>query len=130
MKIIGQYVGDTDSRFTLVRYAIRCCTADAVQVDAVIMPDPNAPSKEKLDPESGKWVEVTGRVEFVVAPARPTSTSPAPPHRADGGSAARRPREGSAPGRLLPQLKTACKRAGNPAPTAGFSWRGFPPPTE
>ena len=67
VKLVGQYVGDTDSRFTLVRYAVRCCAADAVPVNAVIMLDPNAASKEKLDPEKlrGKWVEVTGRVEFV-----------------------------------------------------------------
>ncbi len=67
VKLVGQYVGNTESQFTLVRYTIRCCAADAVPLDAVIMLDPNAPSKEKLDVDKlrGRWVEVTGRVEFV-----------------------------------------------------------------
>ena len=59
--------------FTLRRFKISCCAADAVPLNAVIMVDPK--SKEPLPSSAlqGKWVEAIGRVQF--------ST----PHGADGG---------------------------------------------
>jgi hypothetical protein len=64
-KLKGQFSpSGNDTMFTLVRFKINCCAADAVPVPAVIMVDPN--SKEKLDVAAyqGKWVEVTGQVQF------------------------------------------------------------------
>jgi hypothetical protein len=64
-KLKGQFApGGSDTVFTLVRMKMNCCAADAVPVPAVIMIDPNA--KEKLDVAAyqGKWVEVTGQVQF------------------------------------------------------------------
>jgi hypothetical protein len=64
-KLKGQFApSGNDSMFTLVRFKINCCAADAVPVPAVIMIDPS--SKEKLDVAAyqGKWVEVTGQVQF------------------------------------------------------------------
>ena len=57
--LTGQYAGNDSKRFTLVRYKIACCAADAVKLNAVIMVDPN--STEKVDPDMyrNQWVEVT-----------------------------------------------------------------------
>ena len=73
VRLTGRYVGDGDSRFTLMRYKINCCAADAIPLDAVIMLDPDAKSKEKLDVDKlrNQWVQVTGRVQFVQRKDRP-----------------------------------------------------------
>ena len=73
VRLTGRYVGDSDSRFTLVRYKMTCCAADAIPLDAVIMLDPKSKSKEKLDPDKlrNSWVQVTGRVQFVQRTDRP-----------------------------------------------------------
>jgi hypothetical protein len=66
--LTGQYSGNDPKRFTLVRYKIACCAADAVKLNAVIMIDPESP--EKVDPDAyrNKWVEVRGRVHFFQKP--------------------------------------------------------------
>lgn len=66
--LTGQYAGADPKRFTLVRYKIACCAADAVKLNAVIMVDPQ--STEKVDPDRyrNQWVEVTGRVHFFQKP--------------------------------------------------------------
>ncbi len=66
--LTGQYAGDDPKRFTLVRYKIACCAADAVRLNAVIMIDPD--SSEKIDPDKyrNQWVEVKGRVHFFPKP--------------------------------------------------------------
>ena len=68
VRLVGQYVPKDSHMFTLRRFKISCCAADAVPLNAVIMLDANA--KETLD--SGrlqfKWVQVTGRVEFLERP--------------------------------------------------------------
>jgi hypothetical protein len=66
--LVGKYVGNNPKRFTLERYKIACCAADAVPLNAVIMLDPA--SKEKIDPDHyrNKWVEVQGRVHFFPRP--------------------------------------------------------------
>jgi uncharacterized membrane protein YcgQ (UPF0703/DUF1980 family) len=66
--LTGQYSGDNPKRFTLVRFKIACCAADAVPLNAVIMIDPN--SSESIDPDRyrNKWVEVRGRIHFFPKP--------------------------------------------------------------
>lgn len=59
--------------FGLVRYKMNCCAADSIPLSAVTMMDPKAvPEDEKL-PEglSGKWVRVTGIVQFRQRADRP-----------------------------------------------------------
>jgi hypothetical protein len=66
--LTGEYSGSDQKRFTLVRYKMACCAADAVKLNAVIMLDPQA--TERIDPDlyRRKWVEVTGRVHFFERP--------------------------------------------------------------
>jgi uncharacterized repeat protein (TIGR03943 family) len=66
--LTGQYLAFSPKRFTLRRYKIACCAADAVKLDAVIMVDDKSP--EKVDPDTyrDKWVEVTGRIHFFPKP--------------------------------------------------------------
>ena len=66
--LTGQYDGTDPKRFTLVRYKIACCAADAVKLNAVIMVDPK--SSESIDPDHyrRKWVEVRGRIHFFPKP--------------------------------------------------------------
>jgi hypothetical protein len=66
--LTGQYSGNDPKRFTLVRYKIACCAADAVKLNAVIMIDPG--SAESVDPDKyrNKWLEVKGRVHFFQKP--------------------------------------------------------------
>jgi uncharacterized repeat protein (TIGR03943 family) len=66
--LTGQYKGHDSKRFTLVRYKIACCAADAVPLNAVIMV--NDKSSEKVDPDTyrDKWVQVTGRIRFFQKP--------------------------------------------------------------
>jgi uncharacterized membrane protein YcgQ (UPF0703/DUF1980 family) len=66
--LTGQYAGADSRRFTLVRYKIACCAADAVKLNAVIMVDPN--SSESIDPDRyrNKWIQVSGRIHFFPKP--------------------------------------------------------------
>jgi hypothetical protein len=66
--LTGQYKGQDPKRFTLVRYKIACCAADAVPLNAVIMVDPK--SDEQIDPDKyrNKWLEVKGRIHFFQKP--------------------------------------------------------------
>jgi hypothetical protein len=66
--LTGQYSGHDPRRFTLVRYKIACCAADAVRLNAVIMV--NDKSSEKVDPDKYRnvWVQVTGRIRFFQKP--------------------------------------------------------------
>jgi hypothetical protein len=66
--LTGQYDGNNPKRFSLARYKISCCAADAVKLNAVIMVDPE--SSEKVDPDAyrNQWVEVKGRVHFLQKP--------------------------------------------------------------
>ena len=77
VRIVGQCVPKDDRTFTLRRYKISCCAADAVPLNAVIVVDPD--SKEGIDVRTalrGKWVEVTGRVQFIKRPGGADTTSP------------------------------------------------------
>jgi hypothetical protein len=56
-----------DHIFSLVRFKMRCCAADAVPLDAFIMIDPDTPAQQfdvTPDKLQGKWVEVRGQVQF------------------------------------------------------------------
>jgi hypothetical protein len=66
VQLKGQYKGDNPERFTLVRYKINCCAADAIPLKAVIMVDPEKSGKFRVDPAkyNGKWVQVTGQLQF------------------------------------------------------------------
>jgi uncharacterized membrane protein YcgQ (UPF0703/DUF1980 family) len=73
VRLIGMYAGDDDQRFNLARYQVKCCAADAVPLNAIVMLDPN--SNEKIKPRDyrSKWVEVTGQLQFL---QRPSSKDP------------------------------------------------------
>lgn len=65
IRLKGQFAGSgSDRLFSLVRFKMNCCAADAVPLSAVIMIDPE--TKEHLNPGQmqGHWVEVTGQVQF------------------------------------------------------------------
>src|SRR4051794_14893756 len=61
ISLIGKYQGDDPKRFTLTRFKLNCCAADAIQLNAVILIDSN-PKIQGLDPKKlkNKWVQVTG----------------------------------------------------------------------
>jgi hypothetical protein len=63
--LVGQFVASQDeTRFQLTRFKINCCAADAIPINAIIQIDPS--TSERLDGRKyqGKWVEVTGRIQF------------------------------------------------------------------
>jgi hypothetical protein len=64
VRLVGQYApGDTDRTFTLVRFKITCCAADAQPLNVMIMLDPQ--SQENLSHVKAlEWVKVTGRLTF------------------------------------------------------------------
>jgi hypothetical protein len=65
VRLKGQFApSGNDRMFSLVRFKINCCAADAIPLSAVIMIDPD--SKETVNPAqyAGRWVEVTGQVQF------------------------------------------------------------------
>jgi len=60
-RLKGQFVpGRDDHQFSLARFRIRCCAADAIQLNAVLY------SKERIDVPTmqGQWVEVEGVIQF------------------------------------------------------------------
>jgi hypothetical protein len=65
VKLKGQLAPSGNPKmFSLVRYQMRCCAADAVRLNAVIIIDPSSPEKIEESRYSGQWVEVTGQVQF------------------------------------------------------------------
>jgi hypothetical protein len=66
--LIGQYYGNDPKRFTLRRFKIACCGADAVKLDAVIMVDPSSSAIVDPDIYRNQWVEVHGRIHFFQKP--------------------------------------------------------------
>jgi hypothetical protein len=64
VQLLGQYSpGRNDRTFTLVRFKMTCCAADAQPLPVVIMLDPQ--STENLSHlKALEWVKVTGRIEF------------------------------------------------------------------
>jgi hypothetical protein len=67
VELTGQFVGDSDSNFSLVRYQLSCCAADATPLKAVIIVEYDAlPGGDRLEPTKlrGKWVRVRGVLQF------------------------------------------------------------------
>ena len=61
VQVVGQFVpnSNTDRIFTIARFRIQCCAADAVQLNVPIV------SREGIkDFSRDDWVRVTGRIEF------------------------------------------------------------------
>lgn len=73
VRLVGKYAGNTDSRFSLSRYQMTCCAADARPLNAVIMVDPNSREKLNWKKLQNKWVEVTGQLQFL---SRPQANAP------------------------------------------------------
>src|SRR5262249_34393429 len=66
--LVGQFVGRGDKRFSLTRFRMNCCAADAVPVDAAIFIDPKSPVRLQPQQYQGKWVDVRGQVQFIKPP--------------------------------------------------------------
>jgi hypothetical protein len=67
VRMTGRFVGD-ERQFTLLRYKINCCAADATPLRAAMYIDPASVQKGlKFDANklSGQWVSVAGHVTFV-----------------------------------------------------------------
>jgi uncharacterized membrane protein YcgQ (UPF0703/DUF1980 family) len=66
IRLLGKYVAQDSDHFTLVRYTMNCCAADAIPLKALTILD-RSKSKEPLDSNrlNNKWVEVTGQVQFL-----------------------------------------------------------------
>jgi uncharacterized membrane protein YcgQ (UPF0703/DUF1980 family) len=65
VQLTGMFVGDSDRFFTLTRYKMNCCAADALPLNAVIMVDEQSKEKIPYKQLRKKWVRVTGRVQFL-----------------------------------------------------------------
>lgn len=65
VQLVGQYARDknNDRTFTLVRFKITCCAADARPLNVVIRLDPQAPGNLSHIKDL-EWVKVTGRITF------------------------------------------------------------------
>ena len=66
--LTGRYVDMDEHTFTLERYKINCCVADAISLKLAVLAQPNPDDpKDKLDRKQlrGQWVKVTGRVYFL-----------------------------------------------------------------
>jgi hypothetical protein len=68
VRLIGKYMGDDDKRFSLSRFKMTCCSADAIPLNAVIMVDPKSKDILKWKKLRNKWVEVTGQLQFLSRP--------------------------------------------------------------
>src|SRR5262249_55572714 len=63
--IKGQFAPSGNDRiFSLVRYKIRCCAADAVPLSAFILVDPESQERLNQAALAGQWVAVKGQVQF------------------------------------------------------------------
>jgi uncharacterized membrane protein YcgQ (UPF0703/DUF1980 family) len=66
IRLEGRYVAEDSAHFTLVRFTMNCCAADAIPLKALIVLD-RSQSKEPLNSNglNNKWVQVTGQVQFL-----------------------------------------------------------------
>ncbi len=67
VRLVGKYVAQDSKHFTLVRYTMNCCAADAIPLKALTVLDDSKSPKDVLDSNrlNNKWVEVTGQVQFL-----------------------------------------------------------------
>lgn len=61
--LIGRFAGN-EQAFTLIRYSIKCCAADAQPLKVTIRVDPRSGQTLPAAQLSNQWVRVTGRVHF------------------------------------------------------------------
>jgi uncharacterized membrane protein YcgQ (UPF0703/DUF1980 family) len=61
----GRYLDQDDRSFTLQRYKMTCCAADATPLNAVIMLSKNSTETIKASQYRNKWVQVTGQIQFL-----------------------------------------------------------------
>jgi uncharacterized membrane protein YcgQ (UPF0703/DUF1980 family) len=66
IRLLGKYVAQDSDHFTLVRFTMNCCAADAIPLKALTVVD-RSKSREPLEHNrlNNKWVEVTGQVQFL-----------------------------------------------------------------
>ena len=65
VRLSGRYAAIAENRFTLVRYKINCCAADATPLRAVIIVTPTPGQTLNVNKVRGQWVSVTGRIHFI-----------------------------------------------------------------
>jgi hypothetical protein len=66
-QLMGQANKPETRRFGLVRYKISCCAADAVPLNVIVSVPATTPEGKTFDAKTkvaGKWVEVTGVIQF------------------------------------------------------------------
>jgi uncharacterized protein len=61
--LVGRFVGNEQS-FTLTRYTINCCAADAQPIRVTIVVDQSVTATLPKSQLTGKWVRMTGEVQF------------------------------------------------------------------
>jgi hypothetical protein len=72
IRITGEYLpGGNDRMFTLVRYRQNCCARDAIPLKAGIVIDPKTGVTLPQEALRGRWVQVTGQLQFQPNPAQP-----------------------------------------------------------
>ncbi len=76
VRMSGRFSG-TGVQFTLLRYKINCCAADATALRATILVDPTSKQSLNANVLNKKWVMVTGRVHFYQSPPGSGSWTPA-----------------------------------------------------
>jgi hypothetical protein len=79
IRVKAEYLPGNKDMFSLVRYRMNCCARDAVPLKAVILVDWKTPGSVLPEQEmrkytlEGKWLEVTGQLQFKENPAQPGS---------------------------------------------------------
>lgn len=63
VSLVGRFSGN-EQAFTLIRYRISCCAADAQPLKVTIRVDPRSGQALPAAQLANKWVRVTGRVQF------------------------------------------------------------------
>lgn len=66
--LVGRFSGN-EQAFTLIRYRINCCAADAQPLKVTIYVDPRSGQALPVAQLTNKWVRVTGRVQFFANPS-------------------------------------------------------------
>jgi uncharacterized membrane protein YcgQ (UPF0703/DUF1980 family) len=65
VSLIGRFVGDNDRRFTLSKWTMICCLADARPLNAVILVDKDSRGRLDINHLRNQWVRVAGQVQFL-----------------------------------------------------------------
>lgn len=63
--LVGQFEGNDDKKFTLIRFKMNCCAADAVPLKGAMFVDQKVPAKIDHKLWNKKWVKVKGQVQFI-----------------------------------------------------------------